>query len=146
MCTIFDFTLEYQSQRRIVNVPLRFIQYCLPSLVQLRFQCIGFMTTLKGIPSTYNKDLQEDKEALFHTYDMLYQMFHIAEKALATLKVNRNNCKNSLTSDMLATDMAYYLVRKGVSFSHLLFRCYSVKLMYSDIIHQNICLFNPDTI
>lgn len=52
---------------------------------------------------------------LFHTYDTLYQMFHIVEKALATLKVNRNSCKNSLTSDMLATDMAYYLVRKGVS-------------------------------
>lgn len=73
------------------------------------------MTTLKGTPSTYNKDLQEDKETLFHTYDILYQMLHIAEKALATLKVNRNSCKNSLTSDMLATDMAYYLVRKGVS-------------------------------
>ncbi|EFN85962.1 argininosuccinate lyase [Harpegnathos saltator] len=79
-------------------------------------KCIGFMTTLKGIPSTYNKDLQEDKEAVFHTYDTLYQMFYIAEKALATLKINRNNCKNSLTSDMLATDMAYYLVRKGIPF------------------------------
>lgn len=76
------------------------------------------MTTLKGIPSTYNKDLQEDKETLFHTYDMLYQMFHIAEKALATLKVNEDSCKKALTSDMLATDMAYYLVRKGVSISN----------------------------
>ncbi|XP_014482446.1 PREDICTED: argininosuccinate lyase [Dinoponera quadriceps] len=79
-------------------------------------KCVGFMTTLKGIPSTYNKDLQEDKETLFHTYDTLYRMFHIAEKALATLKVNRNSCKSSLTSDMLATDMAYYLVRKGIPF------------------------------
>lgn len=73
------------------------------------------MATLKGIPSTYNKDLQEDKEALFHTYDTLYQMFHIAERALATLEINRDNCKEALTSDMLATDMAYYLVRRGVS-------------------------------
>jgi len=73
------------------------------------------MITLKGIPSTYNKDLQEDKEMLFHTYDILYQMFHIAEKALATLKINREDCKNALTSEMLATDMAYYLVTKGVS-------------------------------
>jgi len=73
------------------------------------------MITMKGIPSTYNKDLQEDKEMLFHTYDTLYQMFHIAEKALATLKINREECKNALTSEMLATDMAYYLVTKGVS-------------------------------
>ncbi|XP_012215515.1 argininosuccinate lyase isoform X2 [Linepithema humile] len=79
-------------------------------------KCVGFMTTLKGIPSTYNKDLQEDKETIFHTYDILYQMYHIAEKALATLKINRNSCKNALTSDMLATDMAYYLVRKGIPF------------------------------
>lgn len=73
------------------------------------------MITLKGIPSTYNKDLQEDKETLFYTYDTLYQMFHIAENALATLKINREDCKNALTSDMLATDMAYYLVTKNVS-------------------------------
>ncbi|TGZ37099.1 Protein germ cell-less, partial [Temnothorax longispinosus] len=76
-------------------------------------KCTGFMITLKGIPSTYNKDLQEDKEILFYTYDTLYQMFHIAEKALSTLKINREDCKNALTSDMLATDMAYYLVTKG---------------------------------
>ncbi|XP_077275411.1 argininosuccinate lyase isoform X2 [Temnothorax americanus] len=79
-------------------------------------KCTGFMITLKGIPSTYNKDLQEDKEILFYTYDTLYQMFHIAEKALGTLKINREDCKNALTSDMLATDMAYYLVTKGVPF------------------------------
>ncbi|XP_071572856.1 argininosuccinate lyase-like [Temnothorax nylanderi] len=79
-------------------------------------KCTGFMITLKGIPSTYNKDLQEDKEMLFYTYDTLYQMFHIAEKALGTLKINREDCKNALTSDMLATDMAYYLVTKGVPF------------------------------
>lgn len=76
---------------------------------------MGFMTTLKGLPSTYNKDLQEDKEALFNTYDTLYKMFHIAEKMLVTLKINRNNCNDALSYEMLATDMAYYLVRKGVS-------------------------------
>ncbi|XP_039302344.1 argininosuccinate lyase isoform X1 [Solenopsis invicta] len=79
-------------------------------------KCIGFMITLKGIPSTYNKDLQEDKEMLFYTYDMLYQMFYIAEKALVTLQINREICKDALTPNMLATDMAYYLVTKGVPF------------------------------
>ncbi|XP_025073628.1 argininosuccinate lyase [Pogonomyrmex barbatus] len=79
-------------------------------------KCIGFMITLKGIPSTYNKDLQEDKEVLFHTYDMLYQIYHIIKKSLKTLKINKETCKNALTSDMLATDMAYYLVSKGIPF------------------------------
>ncbi|XP_011879210.1 PREDICTED: argininosuccinate lyase [Vollenhovia emeryi] len=79
-------------------------------------KCTGFMTTLKGIPSTYNKDLQEDKEILFQTYDTLYQMFVVAEKALTTLKINTEECKKALTSDMLATDMAYYLVAKGIPF------------------------------
>ncbi|KAL0113764.1 hypothetical protein PUN28_012705 [Cardiocondyla obscurior] len=79
-------------------------------------KCTGFMTTLKGIPSTYNKDLQEDKELLFSTYDTLYQMFYITEKALSTLQINKKNCENALTFNMLATDMAYYLVNKGVPF------------------------------
>lgn len=83
------------------------------------------MITLKGIPSTYNKDLQEDKEMLFYTYDTLYQMFHIVEKALATLEINKEDCNNALTSDMLATDMAYYLVNKGVSFL-----CFSTNISF----------------
>lgn len=73
------------------------------------------MTTLKGIPSTYNKDLQEDKEALFSSVDVLNCMFVIITGALETLKVNNRKCVEALSSDMLATDMAYYLVRKGVS-------------------------------
>ncbi|XP_051161453.1 argininosuccinate lyase isoform X2 [Leptopilina boulardi] len=79
-------------------------------------KCFGFMATLKGTPSTYNKDLQEDKEALFSTFDILMEMLKVANEALKTLKVNANKCRDSLNYNMLATDIAYYLVRKGIPF------------------------------
>lgn len=47
----------------------------------------GFMMTLKGLPSTYNKDLQEDKEPLFDTVDNVSACFRIAEGVVATLEV-----------------------------------------------------------
>jgi argininosuccinate lyase len=47
----------------------------------------GFLMTLKGLPSTYNKDLQEDKEPLFDTVDNLSACLQIAEGVIATLKV-----------------------------------------------------------
>ncbi|XP_017753212.1 PREDICTED: argininosuccinate lyase isoform X2 [Eufriesea mexicana] len=79
-------------------------------------KCMGFMTTLKGIPSTYNKDLQEDKEALFSTCDILNNIFVVMTGALNTLEVNNRKCADALTSNMLATDMTYYLIRKGIPF------------------------------
>lgn len=79
-------------------------------------RCMGFMATLKGIPSTYNKDLQEDKEALFSTFDTIRDMLVIAEGVVRTLKLNENKCREALTLSMLATDVAYYLVKKGMPF------------------------------
>lgn len=49
----------------------------------------GFVMTLKGLPSTYNKDLQEDKEPLFDTVDNVSASFRIAEGVIATLNVRR---------------------------------------------------------
>ncbi|XP_006624618.1 argininosuccinate lyase isoform X2 [Apis dorsata] len=79
-------------------------------------KCMGFMITLKGIPSTYNKDLQEDKEAIFSTFDILDSILVIATNAINTLEIKNKKCEKALTSTMLATDMAYYLVRKGIPF------------------------------
>ncbi len=76
----------------------------------------GLLMTLKGLPSTYNKDLQEDKEPLFDAIDTLTGAFPIAAGALATLTVNRQNMARALVPEMLATDLAEYLVRKGVPF------------------------------
>ena len=76
----------------------------------------GFIITMKGLPSTYNKDLQGDKEAVFDTYDTLWGVIQVANGVLSTLTVNKESCFNALSPDMLATDLAYYLVRKGMSF------------------------------
>ncbi|KAF8575800.1 argininosuccinate lyase [Ramaria rubella] len=76
----------------------------------------GFFMSLKGLPSTYNKDLQEDKEALFDAVDTVSASFKIAEGVLATLTVNPEKMRQALTMDMLATDLADYLVRKGTPF------------------------------
>ncbi|TPX62515.1 argininosuccinate lyase [Powellomyces hirtus] len=76
----------------------------------------GFMMTLKGLPSTYNKDLQEDKEPMFDAVDTLTACLQIATGTVSTLTVNAEKMKASLSNDMLATDLAEYLVRKGVPF------------------------------
>ncbi|KAJ1744530.1 argininosuccinate lyase, partial [Coemansia sp. RSA 1591] len=76
----------------------------------------GFMMTYKGLPSTYNKDMQEDKEPMFDAVDTLSGSLQITAAVVSTLKVNAERMKGSLTSDMLATDLAEYLVRKGVPF------------------------------
>ncbi|MCL4128674.1 UNVERIFIED_CONTAM: hypothetical protein GTU68_055164 [Idotea baltica] len=76
----------------------------------------GFLATMKGLPSTYNKDLQEDKELLFNSADTLKAVLQVAAGTISSLKVNKESCSKGLTEDMLATDLAYYLVRKGLPF------------------------------
>lgn len=76
----------------------------------------GFMMTLKGLPSTYNKDLQEDKEPLFDAADNISASLKIAEGVIATMEVYGDKMRQALTMDVLATDLADYLVRKGVPF------------------------------
>lgn len=76
----------------------------------------SFMMTLKGTPTTYNKDLQSDKELLFGAFDKLILILKVCKGTLETLKVNKTNCEAALSLEMLATDVAYYLVRKNVPF------------------------------
>lgn len=86
------------------------------NIVSHLFQCCTFMMVLKGLPSTYNKDLQSDKQAVFSTYDKLNLLIEVATGTVDTLNVNVNKCSAALSPDMLATDVAYYLVRKGLPF------------------------------
>ncbi|PRT53687.1 Argininosuccinate lyase [Wickerhamiella sorbophila] len=76
----------------------------------------GFMMSAKATPSTYNKDLQEDKEPLFDNLLTVEHSLLIATGVFSTLKINSDKMKAALTMDMLATDLADYLVRKGVPF------------------------------
>ncbi|KAI9485679.1 MAG: argininosuccinate lyase [Benjaminiella poitrasii] len=76
----------------------------------------GFMMTYKGIPSTYNKDLQEDKEPMFDAADTLSGSLQITAGVLSTMDIFPDKMRASLSADMLATDLAEYLVRKGVPF------------------------------
>jgi argininosuccinate lyase len=76
----------------------------------------GLLTTLKGLPSAYNKDLQEDKEAVFDAVDTLALELPVAAGVIRTLKVNAGRMAAALDDAMLATDLADYLVRQGVPF------------------------------
>jgi argininosuccinate lyase len=77
---------------------------------------VGLLTTLKGLPSAYNKDLQEDKEAVFDTVDTLALELQVATGVIRTLHVDAERMASVLDDAMLATDLADYLVRKGIPF------------------------------
>ena len=77
---------------------------------------VGLLTALKGLPSAYNKDLQEDKEAVFDTLDTLALELPVATAVIRTLQVNEQRMADALDDAMLATELADYLVRKGIPF------------------------------
>uniref|UniRef100_A0A8B9I5F9 Argininosuccinate lyase n=1 Tax=Anser brachyrhynchus TaxID=132585 RepID=A0A8B9I5F9_9AVES len=76
----------------------------------------SILMVLKGLPSTYNKDLQEDKEAVFDVVDTLTAVLQVATGVISTLQISKENMEKALTPEMLSTDLALYLVRKGVPF------------------------------
>jgi argininosuccinate lyase len=78
---------------------------------------MGILTVLKGLPLTYNRDLQEDKEGLFDTVDTIISTLRVYRDMMASLKLNEERV-SSLSSEsyMLATDLADYLVSRGVPF------------------------------
>jgi argininosuccinate lyase len=76
----------------------------------------GLLVTLKGIPSTYNKDLQEDKEPLFDAIDNLQRVLPVITGALATMTLRPSKMQAALDDAMLATDLADWLVARSVPF------------------------------
>jgi len=76
----------------------------------------GLLTTLKGLPTGYNKDLQEDKEPLFDAIDTLSLALPVAAGVIRTLKIHPERMRQALDDGLLATDLADYLVRRGVPF------------------------------
>ncbi len=76
----------------------------------------GMLATLKGLPSTYDKDLQEDKVPVFQAFDTLAMILPVLAGALETMTVRPEKMLAAIDSAMLATDLADYLVRKGIPF------------------------------
>jgi argininosuccinate lyase len=78
---------------------------------------VGLLTTLKGLPTSYQRDLQEDKEALFAAHDQVGDMLAVATGAIETTKYRDDRLRAAASSPaLLATEAADYLVRKGVPF------------------------------
>jgi argininosuccinate lyase len=77
---------------------------------------VSLSTTLKGLPRAYNKDLQDDKTLLFAAVDTVQDCIAIATGVMATMTPHKDKLLNALSPEMLATDLADYLVRLGVPF------------------------------
>ena len=78
---------------------------------------LGLLTTLKGLPTSYQRDLQEDKEALFASHDQVADMVAVAAGAIASTKFNVERLRAAASNPaLLATEAADYLVRKGIPF------------------------------
>ncbi len=78
---------------------------------------VGLLTMLKGLPLTYNRDLQEDKERLFDTMDTVRATVRILAGMLRHTTINAETCARAASDpSLLATDLADHLVRRGVPF------------------------------
>ena len=77
---------------------------------------LGWLTTMKGLPSGYNKDLQEDKEALFDAERTVLNSVHAATTVVSTLELCEKRAEAAASGMLLATDVADYLVKRGLPF------------------------------
>jgi argininosuccinate lyase len=78
---------------------------------------MGILTTMKSLPLAYNRDMQEDKEGLFDTVDTLHTSLEVFAGMVKTIKVNTERISQAMKTDyILATDLADYLVNKGLPF------------------------------
>ena len=76
----------------------------------------GLLATLKGLPSTYDKDLQEDKVPVFAAFDTLLALLPVMAKALRSITVHAEKMEAAIDATMMATDLADYLVKLGIPF------------------------------
>jgi argininosuccinate lyase len=78
---------------------------------------VNILTTMKGLPTAYNRDLQEDKPAVFATYDRLVPCLRMTAAMVATMRLNQERMLSACKDGYLnATDLADYLVTKGLPF------------------------------
>jgi argininosuccinate lyase len=77
---------------------------------------VSVLTTMKGLPLTYNRDLQEDKEPLFTAHDTLINTLNVLSEMVPLLRFRRGPGRRAAGGPLLATDFADYLVTKGLPF------------------------------
>ncbi len=78
---------------------------------------VALLTIMKGLPLTYNRDMQEDKEALFDAADTVRDCLSISASMMKTVRFNEDRFEKEMQSDaLMATELADYLVRKGLPF------------------------------
>ena len=78
---------------------------------------IGFLAVMKGLPLSYNRDMQLDKEPLFDSFETVIAELKVLKGLVKTLKFNKDKLETQLDDESLyATDIVYYLVNKGVPF------------------------------
>jgi len=78
---------------------------------------MAILTTMKALPLSYNRDLQEDKEGLFDTVDIILSSLEVFSGMIKSLKIKKTNMERAANYDyILATDLADYLVVKGETF------------------------------
>jgi argininosuccinate lyase len=78
---------------------------------------MGLLTTMKSLPLAYNKDMQEDKEAIFDLFETVINCLDITRSLVADMRPNRAKMREAASDSLLlATEMADWLVRRGVDF------------------------------
>ena len=112
---------------------------------------ITLLTVMKGLPLAYNKDMQEDKEALFDALDTASLSLKTFARMLDTLKVNKNNMRKGASLGFTnATDVADYLVKKGIAFRNaheivgaIVLHCIKENIAIDDLTLEELKKFSP---
>ncbi|MGL5823109.1 MAG: argininosuccinate lyase [Sarcina sp.] len=111
---------------------------------------IALLSMMKSLPLAYNKDMQEDKELIFDSIDTLKVSLSIFSNMIKTLKINKNNMLNACKKGFInATDLADYLVKKGITFrdahkiiGEMVFYCISMNKALEDLSLEEMIKFS----
>jgi argininosuccinate lyase len=112
---------------------------------------MALLTTLKGLPLTYNRDLQEDKEPIFDAVDTLLLVLPAVSGLIATMRVNTARLEElAVAGFALATDLAELLVRRGVPFreahevvGHLVIWCQVNDKDFGELSDEELAMVSP---
>ena len=112
---------------------------------------LSLLTTLKGLPMTYNRDLQEDKEPVFDSVDTVKASLAILQALLPALRINRERMQTASTAGYtLATELADYLSAKGVPFrdahgvvGEIVRHCIATQRGLEDLSYTELRRFSP---